>query len=89
MEHNLKNKDAICRKIENILPEAGTCGLDYTVEYDDKRGAWTVDLKRGDQHLRTFVEDIEAEDCLEKERCIPLGLQVGQLKRNLKLYGES
>ncbi|WP_136795432.1 MULTISPECIES: hypothetical protein [Desulfosediminicola] len=89
MAQKLMGREAICRKIESIMPEAGTCGSDYTVEYDWKRGAWVVDLKRGNKHLKTFVEDFEAKACLEKDRCIPLGVQVGQLKRNLKLYGKS
>jgi hypothetical protein len=37
-------------------------------------------------HMKTFIEEFEAEDCLGKEKCISLGLQVGQLKENLKKY---
>jgi hypothetical protein len=85
----MASRDDICRKIEEIIPEAGRCGIDYNVEYDKKNHAWTVDLHQGEQHLKTFIEDNEAEICLDQERCLPLGLQIGQLKRNLTLYRQS
>lgn len=85
----MASKDDICRKIEQIIPEAGRCGRDFRVEYDDTNHAWAVDLHQGDVHLKTFIEDSEAENCLDADKCIPLGLQIGQLKRNLELYHQS
>ncbi|BDD86455.1 hypothetical protein [Desulfofustis limnaeus] len=85
----MASKNDICRKIESIMPEAGACDRDFTVEYDERNHAWSVDLHRGDIHLKTFVEENEAETCLNKDRCLPLGLQIGQLKRNLELYRQS
>ncbi|SHO48230.1 hypothetical protein [Desulfopila aestuarii] len=82
-------KEDICRKIEEIIPEAGRCGTDFSVEYDNRNHAWVVDLHQGRSHLKTFVEDTEAENCLTGDRCIPLGLQIGQLKRNIDLYRTS
>ena len=80
------SKEQICRKIEEVIPEAGKCDVDYHVEYDEKNDAWVVDLKDGSQHLRTFLENYETEECVEEDHCIPLGLQIGALKHNLKLY---
>lgn len=85
----MASKEDICKKIESILPQAGKCGIDFQVEYDNENHAWSVDLQDDKQHLKTFVEDVEAEDCLGKDRCVPLSLQIGQLKRNLGLYHQS
>lgn len=85
----MATKEDICRKIEQVIPEAGRCGIDYSVEYDGDNRAWTVDLQNGTQHLKTFIEDDEAQSCLESGKCIPVGLQMGQLKRNLGLFKES
>lgn len=85
----MATKEDICRKIEQVIPEAGRCGIDYSVEYDKKNHAWTVDLQSGQQHLKTFIEDDEAQNCVDKDRCIPVGLQIGQLKRNLRLFKHS
>lgn len=85
----MTTKQDICSKIEKIMPEAGRCGVDFSVEYDSSNHAWVVDLHQGRFHLKTFVEESEADNCLESDRCIPLGLQISQLKRNLDLYRES
>jgi hypothetical protein len=85
----MASKQDICKKIESVLPEAGKCGIDFQVEYDTKNHAWAVDLQDGNQHLRTFLEEIDAEDCLGKDRCLPLSLQISQLKHNLELYHNS
>lgn len=82
----MATKEDICRKIEEVIPEAGKCNIDFRVDYDDEMQAWAVDLQDGNQHLKTFIEDIEAENCLDKDKCLSLGLQIGQLKQNLKLY---
>ncbi len=85
----MASKEDLCRKIEEIMPEAGQCGIDFKVEYDDSNNCWAVDLQESGHHLKTFIEDVEATDCLGKEKCISVGLQVGQLKENLKKYHES
>lgn len=85
----MTSKEDICRKIEEIIPEAGRCGIDFSVDYDQQNHAWFVDLHQGRLHLKTFIEDTEAENCLDNEKCIPLGLQIGQLRRNLNLFGKS
>ena len=82
----MASKEDICRKIEEIIPEAGKCGIDFKVEFDKSNHCWAVDFQESGHHLKTFFEEFEAEDCLGKEKCISLGLQVGQLKENLKMY---
>ncbi len=85
----MASKNDICRKIEKIMPEAGRCGVDFNVEYDNANHCWAVDLEEGGHHMKTFIEELEAEDCIGKDKCIPLGVQIGQLKENLKLYHNS
>lgn len=78
-------KEELCKKIEEIIPNAGVCGVDIDVEYDENVKAWSVDLHHGHHHLRTFIETDEANTCLEGKSCIPLGMQIAQLKRNFDL----
>jgi len=78
-------KQDICKKIEEVFPQAGACGIDYDVDFDESNKAWTVDLHHGSHHLKTFIETDEANSCLEGKMCLPLGLQVAQLKRNFEL----
>lgn len=76
----------LCKKIEKVHPDMGVCGRDFDVEFDDKAKAWAVDFHQGRQHLRTFVEDNEADTCLEEDRCLSLALQIGQLRANFEKY---
>ncbi len=78
-------RQELCEKIEEVFPNAGACGIDFDVEYDEKVQAWAVDLHHGQHHLRTFIETDEADSCLAGKSCIPLGMQIGQLKRNFDL----
>lgn len=79
-------KQELCRKIQELRPDMGVCGRDFDVEFDKKAKAWAVDFHQGRQHLRTFVEFDEADSCLGEDRCLPLALQIAQLKSNFEKY---
>lgn len=81
----MTTKEELCKKIERVFPSAGVCGVDFDVEYDGNAHAWTMELHHKDHHLRTFIETDEATSCLEGNSCIPLGMQVAQLKHNFDL----
>lgn len=78
-------KEKLCKKIEEVFPQAGACGIDFDVQYDEENKAWSVDLHHGSHHLKTFIEVSEADSCLEGKFCIPLGMQIAQLKHNFDL----
>ncbi len=76
----------LCKRIESIHPDIGACGVDFDVKYDKKARAWEVDFHQGKRHLKTFVEDVEAESCLDEDHCMSLALQIGQLRVNFEKY---
>lgn len=76
-------KDQICEKIQSIHPDVGRCGIDLTVNYDTDNHAWKVGLKKGRQRLDTYLEEEDANFCMEGRQCIGLGLQISQLKDNI------
>ena len=80
------SKKELCKKIEDIHPDIGACGVDFDVDFDKKEKAWVVDFHQGRQHLRTFIEDNEADSCLSEDRCLSLALQIGQLRVNFEKY---
>jgi hypothetical protein len=75
----------LCKKITNIYPDIGACGIDVNVDYDINKEAWMVDLHHGDHHLQTRLELNEALECLDGKKCVSLGIQVNQLVQNLKM----
>ena len=79
------DKKELCGKILEIYPDIGKCGIDINVDYDEKQKTWVVNLKKGRHELKTFLEDGDAEMCIEGKQCVSLGIEIAQLKENIKL----
>ena len=79
----MNDQTRICSKIRRLYPEVGQCGVDVRVVYDVERSVWVVDLKHGNKRLKTFLENEDALDCIEDERCVALGAQISQLIHNI------
>jgi hypothetical protein len=77
-------KDQLCRKITEIYPEIGECGIDLDVHFDADKNVWIVDLVKGSHELKHHLEIPDADDCMEGKQCISLGLEVAQLKKNIE-----
>lgn len=78
------DKNELCEKIREIYPDIGACGIDVDVAYDDDQQRWRVDLKRGNRHLKTFLEDGDAEFCLDGKQCVGLSVEIAQLVGNIE-----
>ena len=80
----MPTKEELCEKIKAVFPEIGACGINLMVDYDENNKAWVVDLKKDDHELKTFLEEVEAQECMEGKQCVSLGLQIGQLRKNIE-----
>ncbi len=79
------NKNELCKKIIELYPDIGECGIDVNVDYDEEQQTWVVDLKKDHHALKTFLEDGDAESCMEGKQCVSLGIEIAQLRDNIKL----
>lgn len=79
-------RESLGKQIEAMFPEFGRFGVDFEVKYDNQVHAWSIDIHKGKMHLKTFIEESEADSCVDKNKCVPLALQMGQLKRNFNQY---
>lgn len=80
----MMNKTELCKKIIEIYPDIGECGIDVTVDFDEASQRWTVDLKKGSRQLKTFLEKEDAKLCMEGKQCVSLGIEVAQLRGNVE-----
>ena len=80
----MPTKEELCKKIKAVFPEIGACGINLKVDYDENNKAWVVDLKKGEHELKTFLEEAEAQECMDGKQCVSLGLQIGQLRQNIE-----
>jgi hypothetical protein len=78
------DKKALCDKIRELYPDVGECGIDVDVNYDKDQKSWTVKLKKDHIELKTFLEDEDANLCMEGKQCVSLGLEIAQLKDNIE-----
>ena len=78
------DKEELCKKITDIYPDIGQCGIDVQVEYDEAQKRWIVDLKKDGHELKTFLEDGDAEKCLKGIQCVSLGIEIAQLRGNIE-----
>ena len=80
----MTTKEQLCKKIVEVFPDIGACGIDVTVDYDTTNKAWVVDLKKDNHELKTYLEEPEADTCMAGRQCVSLGLQIAQLKKNIE-----
>ncbi|MFH2066895.1 MAG: hypothetical protein ABIK15_16975 [Pseudomonadota bacterium] len=81
----MRNSNEICDKIHAVYPDLGECGIDVNVNFEEQNNAWAVHLRRGGRELKTYLEIDETDVCIDKEKCIGLGLQIAQLRDNIAL----
>ena len=73
----------LCEKIRELYPDVGQCGIDVDVNYDDGQKAWVVNLKKDQRQLRHYLEDTDADLCMQGRQCVSLGLEIAQLRDTL------
>ncbi len=85
----MHTKEELCQKIKAVFPDIGACGINVNVEFDKSTKAWAVDLKKGQKHLKTFLDIDEADACMDGKQCVSLGLQSAQLRDNIEAIESS
>lgn len=78
------SKKELCDKILSLYPDIGACGIDMNVDYDQAQQAWLVHLKKDNHELKHFLEQPDADKCMEGTQCVALGLEIAQLKNNIE-----
>jgi hypothetical protein len=74
------DKEELCHKIRDIYPDIGECGVDVDVAFDETNQRWVVELKKGSRRMKTFLEEGDAEFCLQGRQCVSLGIEISQLR---------
>ena len=78
------DKHELCEKIRDLYPDIGECGIDIDVEYDEEQRAWVVHLLKEKYELKTFLEQGDAEKCMDDIQCVSLGIEIAQLKDSIE-----
>ncbi len=74
----------LMEKIQEIYPEILKHGIDFSLSFDARKGAYVLDFRKGNHELTTYLEKKDADECMANIKCVYLGVQVGQFIRNFK-----
>jgi hypothetical protein len=74
----------LCEKITSIYPDIGECGIEIKVDFNKVENTWMVHLKKGSQTLDHFLETKDADSCMDGIKCVGLGLDIAQLRKNIE-----
>lgn len=77
------SKEELCKKITELYPDIGTCGIEITVEYDSQQKTWLIDMKKDNHELKHHLEIPDADACMADNQCVSLALEIEQLKKNI------
>lgn len=67
-----------------MYPDIGKCGAELNVSFDEPSNAWVVHMRKGQHELKHFLEISDAEDCLQGQQCVSLGLDIAQMLHHIK-----
>ncbi|MFO7986444.1 MAG: hypothetical protein R6U38_11285 [Desulfatiglandaceae bacterium] len=76
----MHDSNELCQNIKRIYPEIGECGMEVKVDFDEEKDAYVVHLEKGEHKLDTFLDEDDANACMEGRQCVNLGVDIGQLK---------
>ena len=79
-------KAELCKKITEIYPDIGQCGINLDVEFDDQQDRWVVHLEKSHHRVKTFLEEGDAELCMMGRQCVSLGIEINQLRDTVERY---
>ena len=78
------DKEELCRKITELYPDIGECGINVDARFDKENNVWIIDLRKDEHELQHHLEIPDAEDCMDNRQCVSLGLEIAQLRKNIE-----
>jgi hypothetical protein len=75
---------ALKEKILMIYPDIAQHKVAVGVTWNDEKGAYVLKFKRGTAELITYLDKLDADDCMSNIRCVHLGIKVDQFIRNFE-----
>jgi hypothetical protein len=67
-----------------MYPEIAMHGIELSLSFDDGKNAWVVKMTKGGHTLTTFLDQKDADACLEGRQCVYLGIQITQFVNNFE-----
>jgi hypothetical protein len=79
----MHTKEQICENINEIFPDIGICGINFSVDFDRINNFWVVSLKKDNPERKTTISFEDASRCMNDNLCSEIGQKVSQLRDNI------
>jgi hypothetical protein len=76
--------ERVTATIHKFHPEIERDNLDLSVSYDQAEDRYLIRLSKSGETVGAYLEEKDADDCLEGKKCVNLAVQVTQLIAELE-----
>ncbi len=77
-------KIALEEKITDMYPEILGNDISVSLELNRQKKAYIVKFQKDSHELTTYLEQRDADECMDGIKCIHLGVQIGQFIKNFE-----
>lgn len=79
MEENISHTFEVLKDmIFELHPEIVQHALNLSVTFDEAQNAYVLTFSRGGRELKTYLDKQDADECMQGEKCIHLGIQIAE-----------
>lgn len=71
-------------KIHTMYPDIDKYGVTSSLTFDKGKNTYVLELRKDEHHLSTYIDQADADKCMDNIECIHLGVQIGQFMENFK-----
>ncbi|MBL7048118.1 MAG: hypothetical protein ISR96_01135 [Nitrospira sp.] len=77
---NVALKDRIFEMYPDLIKTGVSVGLDFS----DEKKAYRITLKSERQELDTYIDQKDADECMDGKKCLHLGVKIGEFMDNVR-----
>jgi hypothetical protein len=75
---------ALKDKVLEMYPDIERHKVKVAVDFSEEKKAYVLKFTRGKEELITYLDKMDADDCMNNIRCIHLGIKVDQFIGNFE-----
>lgn len=79
---------ALKNKILEMYPDIERHNVSVSIDFNEEKNAYVLKFERGADELITYLDKMDADDCMNNIRCVHLGVKVGEFIRNFEAREE-
>jgi len=79
---------ALKDKILEMYPDIAEHKVAVGAAYNDAKSAYVLTFRRGKDELITYIDKMDADDCMNNIKCIHLGIKVDEFIKNFEAREE-